>query len=62
MRFAQSVAALALEREVKANFSEFPGCVCVCVFPILLCFLKDFRNGYFECLIVFVECYLYIFM
>ena len=37
-RFAQSVAALALEREVKANFSEFQVSVCVCVFySILLC-------------------------
>ena len=31
-RFAQSVAALALERKVKSNFSEFQVSVCVCVF------------------------------
>ena len=61
-RFAQSVAALALERKVKSNFSEFTVRARAHVFPILLCFLKDFRYGYFECLIVFVECYLYIFM
>ena len=38
MRFAQSVAALALEREVKANFSEFPGRVCVCVSNFVMFF------------------------
>ena len=37
-RFAQSVAALALEREVKANFSEFQVSVCVCF--ILFCYVS----------------------
>ena len=60
-RFAQSVVALALESEVKANFSEFPVCVCVCVFPILLCFLKDFRYGYFECLFLWNVICIYLF-
>jgi proteinaceous RNase P len=38
-RFAESVAGLAMEREVKANFSEFQvsdGSVCFCTWFLLI--------------------------